>query len=119
MINYVRISNVSSAHVIADTGSTLENDHGNVPDYTSMGLDRLLYSYTSYHFSLKSLGNKPYKFIQDSLARRDKTKRSAVGFGAFESAVRTQPVTTNLLSSEATVHSINSILECPILDWDF
>ena len=110
---------MSSDYAIADAGSTLENDFGNVPDHISLGLDRLQYSYNCYHYSLRSLGNKPYKFIKDSLARRDKTKTPATGFGAFTSNVRTQPMITNLLASNSTVHSVNPVLEYPILDWDF
>ena len=119
MINYVRISNVSSSHAIADVGSTLENDHGNVVDHISIGLDRLLYTYNCYHYSLKSLGNKPFKFVKDSLARRDKTKFPAVGFGAYNSLIRTQPTVTNLLSSESTVQSVNPTLNFLVLNWDF
>ena len=97
----------------------MENDYGNVTDHESINLDRLLYTYNCYHYSLKSLGNKPYKFVLDSLARRDKTKASAKGFGAYNSMIRTQPAVTNLLSSESTVQSVYSTLDFPVLNWDF
>ena len=101
-----------------DFGSSLENDSGHIQDFVSIGLDRTMYKYNTYHFCLKSLGNKPYKFAKDSLARRDKT-RSIAGFGGYNPTIRTQPISTNLLSSNDTTQNTIPAIDLPFLDWDF
>ena len=112
MKHYVRLSNCTPGFLIADAGSSLEDDAGTMTDYDAMLLDRTNYSYNCYHFSADSLGSALAKLVQDSSLPRSDFVRPA--------AVRIQPSITNLLASEDTEIEYSALLPpLAVLDWDF
>ena len=90
-------------------------------DYESINLDRCLYPYTCYHFSLKALGPDLFKYVRH-------VQGIATDFGgpqpAFRGnpAIRTQPTVTNLLAADSTAYDLDYSTMLPAvteLDWDF
>ena len=90
-------------------------------DYESIGLDRCLYPYTCYHFSLKALGSDLFKYVRH-------VQGISTGFGgpapAFRGnpAIRTQPSVTNLIVADSTAADLDystMLPAVPELDWDF
>ena len=119
--NYVRISNCTIDHVIADVGSDLDNDAGTMTDYESIRLDRLQYPYTCYHFNIHSLGSDLVKYVRY-------VQGIPTGFGGLQPAfrgnpaIRTQPSVTNLLAAESTAANLEYSTLLPAvteLCWDF
>ena len=121
MKSYVRISNCTEDHFVADFGSDLDGDAGTMTDYESIHLDRLLYPYTHYHFNIHSLGPDLVKYVRY-------IQGIPTGFGgpkpAFRGnpAIRTQPSVTNLLIAESTAANLEYSTLLPAvadLCWDF
>ena len=112
--NYVRFSNVSAEHVIADVGSELENDAGTMGGYSSINLDRKLYDYNCYHFTFGSLGTDLASYLR-------LMQSSRTGFTAT-APIRTQPMVTNLLSANDTALAADYSAMLPdlaVLNWEF
>lgn len=112
MKHYVRLSNCTTDFLIADTGSSLNNDVGTMGGYDSILLDRKDYMYNCYHFAAASLGSVLLKTVQASSQPRSSFAKPAT--------VRVQPVVTNLLAADDTDADYTSLLP-PLspLNWDF
>ena len=99
--------------MIADYGSILDGDRGTMLGMETLLLDRLLYKYNVYHYSVFSLGKKISDFVMTS--RSGKLPR----FGGGKDFIRIQPNITNLLSSNDTEYEYSLLPPVQTLDWDF
>ena len=99
--------------MIADYGSILEGDRGTMLGMETLLLDRLLYRYNTFHYSIVSLGNETFDFIQLSLSGKMSK------FGGGNNIIRIQPNITNLLSSDDTEYEYSLLPPVQVLDWDF
>ena len=99
--------------MIPDHGSILDGDTGRMLGLDLLLLDRSLYRFNVYHFTISSLGPKVTKYI--------KKVRSGnyPGFGGGNAIIRTQPRITNLLSSNDTEYEYSLLPPVPKLDWEF
>ena len=98
--------------MIPDIGSILDGDFGRMQGLESILLDRVKYRYNVYHFHIMSLGKKITKYL--SYVRSN----NYPGFGG-NTVIRTQPMITNLLSSDDTEHEYSLLPPVQTLNWDF
>ena len=99
--------------MIADYGSILDGDRGTMLGMETLLLDRLLYKFNVFHYSIFSLGTKISEFIMNSCS--GKFPR----FGSGKDFIRVQPNITNLLSSDDTEYECSLLPPVQTLDWDF
>ena len=99
--------------MIADFGSILDGDRGTMLGMETLLLDRSLYRYNVFHYSITSLGNKISDFVRT--CRAGKLPK----FGGGKDIIRVQPDVTNLLSSNDTEYDYSLLSPVQVLNWDF
>ena len=102
-------SNASDCHFVHDFGT--DEELGSQYDHVHIKLDRLEYTYNTYHYSFAALGES----ILNSINVGARLYSPGV-FNPHGLFIRTQPFSTNLYSDCATVPQLPAL---PKYDWNF